>query len=250
MLPCEVAHVEIYMAHLVAPPSGPLPLAEAAAQLQAAHDYLARQGAQAIDRALVSRDIPHWGAAIKRIPVELPAEDRPTLIAPAIARHSLIEVINQCATMERLLDALAWAQTPEAGLGVDTVVSCHPTTSSAKGAERADNDLILTGPDGRIARFEVSDVASEEDGNQKERRDLISLGVLRDARGPARFDVTWPAGRLFLVVSQEFATRLERPTRAWLKGNPPYCSYQPRLNVGGTRIVEVLSGAAPSNTNA
>lgn len=49
------------------------------------------------------------------IRVELSREGRPALIPPAVTSHSLIEVINQSATMERLLDALTWARTPDAG---------------------------------------------------------------------------------------------------------------------------------------
>jgi hypothetical protein len=37
----------------------------------------------------------------------------------------------------------------------------------------------------------------------------------------------WPEGRLFLVVSDEFAERLRKPSRAWLKGEPPYCRWTP-----------------------
>jgi hypothetical protein len=146
----------------------------------------------------VARDVVGWGVAVKRIRVDLPAEGRPKLIASTISSHSLIEAMNQCATMERLLDALAWAQTGESGLSNAQVQVCHPTTSSAKGSGVMDNDLVLVGSDGAMARFEVSDVASEEDGNQKERRDLMSLGVLQEGRGEAQFVGTWPPGRRFL----------------------------------------------------
>lgn len=230
------------MPHLVESICGPITLAACAEQVRTAHDYLARQGAEAVDRAWVSRDVNGWGAAVKRIRVELSVEGRPERIAPGMASHNLIEVINQCATLERLLDALAWAQTPESGLATYDVTRCHPTTSSAKGPDKIDNDLVLTGPDGVVARFEVSDVASEDDGNQKERRDLISLRALREGRGAAQFVPTWPAERLFLVVSEEFARRLRRPTRTWLKGNPPHCRYQEYRATHQTFIFEVLPG--------
>ena len=139
------------MPHLVASLVGPISLAACADQIRAAHDYLARQGAQAIDRAWVTRDVTGWGAAVKRIRVELPLDGRPDRIAFTIRSHSLIEVINQCATMERLLDALAWAQTPEAGLADAQVMVCHPTTSSAKGEGVTDNDLVLEGRGGVVA---------------------------------------------------------------------------------------------------
>jgi hypothetical protein len=78
------------MPHLVTTLVGPITLADCADQICATHDYLARQGAQAIDRAWVARNITGWGAAVKRIRVELPAERRPDLVAPAITSHSLI----------------------------------------------------------------------------------------------------------------------------------------------------------------
>jgi len=65
------------MSHLVASVSVPISLATCTEQVRAAHDYLARQGAQAIDRAWVSRDVNGWGAAVKRIRVELPVEGSP-----------------------------------------------------------------------------------------------------------------------------------------------------------------------------
>jgi len=53
-------------------------------------------------------------------------------------------------------------------------------------------------------RFEVSDIAGEK-GYAKEKKDLISLGVLgsRDANVSG-----WRRGRNFLVVSSDFAKRL------------------------------------------
>jgi hypothetical protein len=59
------------------------------------------------------------------------------------------------------------------------------------------------------------------------------------------FPSGWPEGRLFLVVSEEFAERLKRPTRAWLKGEPPHCHYTHPAVRGTTRIFEVKKGAAP-----
>jgi hypothetical protein len=119
----------------------------------------------------------------------------------------LTEVINQCATMERLLDALPWAQV---ALPDHEVVLINPTTSSKKSgaAEDAyqDNDLILENRSGQRALFEVSDVVSEKvDGNSKEQKDLKSLGVLPE----------WKYGDAlrFLVVSKEFGKRIARAGR-------------------------------------
>jgi hypothetical protein len=151
-----------------------LTLAECAQLVREAHDYLARCGADAIEAASRAQGDPYWGSRVKRLHVALPDVGRPELIAPALASHNIVEVLNQCATMERLLDALDWAQTAASGLDAFTVVRCHPTTSSTQIAGkkvRLDNDLVLIGPDGTSARFEVSDVVGETDGNRKESRD-------------------------------------------------------------------------------
>lgn len=185
----------------------------------------------------------NWGAGVKRIRVDLQdQEGRPALIPPDVTDHSLTEVYNQCATMERLLDALAWAQTEASGLAGYQVERCHPTTSSIT-SDPHDNDLVLAGSHGALAKFEVSDVASSKDGNRKEERDLIRLGVLRKATGEEKMNVEWPEGRLFLAVSGEFAQRLRRPTRMWLKGPAPHCRYIEVKNDGRTRIFEILPGA-------
>lgn len=43
-----------------------------------------------------------WGAAAKRVYVVLPEGDRPPLVSKARSTHSFAEVVNQCATLERL----------------------------------------------------------------------------------------------------------------------------------------------------
>ncbi len=147
--------------------------------MREARDYLATHGAEAIRRASGSQGGPDWGSSVKRARVILPEEGRRlALISGETREHNLVEVVNQCATMERLIDALGWAQT-EPSLMEYLVERCHPTTSSSRGDEE-DHDLVLVAPDDpeAKAKFEVSDVASEKDGNGKEKKDLESLGVL------------------------------------------------------------------------
>ncbi len=207
-----------------------------------AHDYLAQRGREAVARAGQQQDLSSWGGTVKRVRVTLPINERPALIAPAEPYHNLIEVINQCASMERLLDALTWAQTAESGLANYTVVSCHPTTSSAQAAGKKaldDHDLVLAGPSGDLAKFEVSDVASEADGNRKEEKDLISLGVRRKGAGEIGQPAGWPSGRLFLVVSEEFGRRLSRTKHGWSAGYPPAHQYTQVKASGPTRIFEI-----------
>lgn len=72
-----------------------------------------------------------WGTHFKRVRVDLPRDARPLLMRAAEDHHSLAEVVNQCATMERLLDALAWARTDTSGLSAFHVVGCPTTCNGA-----------------------------------------------------------------------------------------------------------------------
>ncbi len=61
-------------------------------------------------------------------------------------------------------------------------------------------------------------------------------------KGAEMFSGDWPEGKLFLVVSEEFAELLSRPSRAWLTGHPPHCHYSDPVARGTTRIFEVKKG--------
>jgi len=149
--------------------------------------------------------------------------------------EKLSEVINQCATMERLLDTLIWAQTDESELVQFSVECCHPTTSSVqvKGKKMiGDNDLVLVDSNGQYARFEIFDIVSDQDSNGKEEKRLRSLDVWRKGVDQeSRTD--WPAGRIFLAVSQDFAPRLQRAKK------PPWLRYANAWNSEQTCIVEI-----------
>lgn len=105
--------------------------------------------------------------------------------------------------MERLLDVLDWLDS-QFDLR-ELIVTCHPTTSS----KPDENDIMLREPGTGLvrARFEVSDVASEKDGNDKERKDLAGFGVLEQRA------IDWSIRR-FLVVSREFGKAVSR-SRDW-----------------------------------
>jgi hypothetical protein len=150
--------------------------------------------------------------------------------------HSLVEVINQCATMERLIDALEWANST-----YTNVEKCHPTTSSENTGGGPDNDLILVAVSGKKARFEISDVASEKDGNGKAPRDLVSLGVLTHCDKKLRPSDAWPAEQLFLVVSEEFAKYLRKWKPSAVKDC--HCAFKEVKKDGQTRIFEVCKGS-------
>jgi hypothetical protein len=228
------------MSHLVAPLSllngQPRTLAECFCYVKTAHDYLVAQGAVAIAQAVECRESVTWGTAIKRLRVEFPKEGQPEGVQPRDESHNLVEVINQCATIERLIDALTWIQNEASGLNDYRVWRCHPTTSSLQSEEEdiGDNDLILIGPDGAYARFEVSDIVSSKDGNRKEENDLMSLGLWQKDRS-AISDIAWPMGRFFLVVSQDFAPRLRKPSKSRYRAHLRYSE----TTVGRTSIFEI-----------
>jgi hypothetical protein len=237
---------ELLMSHLVEPFREIISLTECRDRVQIAHGYLVRQAKAALATISDAAHVDDWGAFMKRVRVLLPPECKPGDIPTELTDHSFTEVYNQCATMERLLDALEWLiNHPK--LSRCRVLRCHPTTSSAP-AEEADNDLMLINEQDRLcACFEVSDVVSStRDSNQKERKDLVSLGVLRKAKKVAAMvdGVDWPNERqLFLIVSQEFADYLRRPARHWLhEDSGPYCRYDEVKPEGATRIFLVEQG--------
>ncbi len=219
------------MSNLVESLSTPHSILEALAKVRAAHAYLVQQGALAVSSAADLPASPLWGTQIKRVPVIFPQSNRPKLIPASIEKHNLTEVYNQCAHMERLIDALEWAARELPGYHV---TNCQPTTSSKS------NDLVLQNAAGETARFEVSDVVGKKDSNRKQDKELKSLGVLSSGKGEARFQIDrFPIGRLFLVVSTDFAHLLCNRTKVNPKTNPHYY-YQKHPVSQWTVIFEVL----------
>lgn len=64
------------------------------------------RGREELASAAVLDAAAGWGATVKRVQVQL-GPDAPPLVC-AKAGEPVIEVVKQCATLERLLDALAW----------------------------------------------------------------------------------------------------------------------------------------------
>lgn len=225
------------MPHMVEPIRGPQSAETVREQLREAHQFLVSAAKRTIGR-FDTVDAAEWGAALKRTKVEL-SDDPPHLVRQAGKVHAFAEVVNQCATLERLMGALKWSGEALPDFDVQT---CHPTTSSLKQDTEPDNDLILVqrGGSGRCF-FEVSDVASSTgDGNQKEIKDLVSLRIIASANRPVVCPSAWPEGRFFLVVSEEFAKYLLRPTRHCLKMGVFH--YKEVGREGTTRIIEVIAG--------
>lgn len=183
------------MAHLVDPFWHPTPLSQVLNSLESAHEFLIRQATKEIQSLNIEAP-DFWGRAFKRISVDLDDTNHPPNVASG--RHNLIEVINQCATMERLIDAVRWATVrfPEYQVHL-----CHPTTSSGEVNDpsgRKGNDLVLSRSGYGFLRFEVSD-NRRAGNNRKEKKDLGSL-----IKGYS------PGDRLFMVVSDESAPLLRR----------------------------------------
>jgi hypothetical protein len=204
-----------------------------------------------------------WGCDFKRVEIRMPEEHEDRRFTDSVGRcHSLIgekvecqkliEIINQAATLERLMDALRWAMSEGSGLSRYRIQLCHPTTSSDALATPSapDHDLVLSCPSGARALFEVSDVASPSDGNRKEEKDLRSLGLLVEGQGEEKFRVRdWPEGRLFLVVSPEWKARLQRKSRRWVQNRtangaqlPPHLEMRLIAWTSATGIVEIHPG--------
>ena len=239
------------MAHLVFPIDIQIPVSEALPKIRAAHTYLVKHGVRAL-AAHATENLAYWGTHVKRIHVHFPKGDRPELIDPDIESHNLTEVYNQCATMERLIDGLQWAQI---ALPDYEVLLCHPTTSSVQESKSKtpdhgmssledgkpqipDHDLVLINARDQLACFEVSDVVNKlVDSNRKEKKDLTSLGVLPRADAPVAHQ--WPKARVFLIVSKEFADILKKRGTGFSKQKPSYF-YQPCFKNEQTSIFEVL----------
>lgn len=151
------------------------------AQLQEAHDAI-------VDRAIGWTHAvagPSWGIRAKRTIVDL-ADAHPLVTSE---KHPISELLNICATVERLLDSLGWAI--QNGWA-ESVLECNPTTSGVSGP----SDLRTIGVEGE-AWFEVSDVVSARDGNAKLQVDLARLQLA-------------PAGvATFLVASPSWEQRIK-----------------------------------------
>ncbi len=192
---------------------------------------------------------PAWGANLKRQKVRLVGDKRPQpyrdrfgkeqdVIGPRVdAEHNFIEVINQAATLGRMADALQWFVESEDFRSIP-VVKCHPTTSStSRSTAGTDNDLMLgAAPNQVIAAAEISDVVRPANSNNKVVKDLRSLGALRGERTPFRSGQVLGTRRLFLVVSQELDSFIQR--ESVLREFKRLCHFASSA-LGDTRIIEL-----------
>ena len=177
------------MGHLINTLSGEI--VDVRQELQEAHDFLVKC-AQAAQTSV--SDATSWGIDTKRVSVALNVSQPPLKIGKPEERMG--ELVNMTATVERLLDALRWFETHNDFKQL-TVVKCHPSTSSGE------NDLVLGTQQGQVSVLcEVSDVASDGDGNGKANKDIASLYTA--------WEKHTEHARYFLCVSSEFAPVIER----------------------------------------
>lgn len=125
------------MPHLI-PSYRDRPIGGLRQELIAAQTYLAT-AARIHIKTLKVVALEEWGRQAKRLPCILPEDGRPA--GMECASHNFVEVLNQCANLERLLDTLAWLEEQE-DFAAYEVELCHPTTSSQAGTP-GDNDLVL-----------------------------------------------------------------------------------------------------------
>jgi hypothetical protein len=173
--------------------------------LSGAHRILRQQGRLALQEAARIPAGRSWGSAVKRQRVPFPSGRIP-ILAEIESVHNLIEVVNMCATLERLLDTISWLT--ETRLNSYLVEHCHPTTGSSRQRRDSghfDNDLVLvksTRSEVR-ARVEVSDIIGPGDSNRKFSQDLKRLGVLDENGHVTAGTDRWPKDRVFIASSKE-----------------------------------------------
>jgi hypothetical protein len=224
------------MAHLVCAWKA-LPATQCRAELERVLTYLV---ARARDQSVRLADLPaeRWGCLAKRFKIDLgDSKARPSSIQKD--KENIVELINMIATMERLVDALAWilGRDPQA-----QVVSCDPTTSTPHARGRRNGkgspallSLGVPAPDLHVrgsafeAIFEVADIISEvRDGNGKEKSSLRNLGC----------ETSIPEGPIarYLVVPEGFSAWLCRTTRRW---RDKHFAYDDPVPVGTTHLLRV-----------
>lgn len=112
-----------------------------------------------------SPDERRAGIALKRLTVDV-----------GHRRERFAELVNQLATVERLLDVFIWLRSAH---GDPHVVACHPTTSSNAAIGLAglpDHDLVVSRLQAPMMAVEVFDVvAVKRDSNRKLAGDLDRL---------------------------------------------------------------------------
>lgn len=181
--------------------------------LREAHLFIASRAMAA--QVEIGGDLDHWGAAAKRMCVNL--RGGPDLVGKA--EEKFVEIINILATTERTIEALQWFSGSYPDLSVR---ECHSSTSDNPDG----NDIVLVSHEGEVkVRCEVCDVASRSPGqNNKEKKDLASLGC-------SEFVPKDGIDR-YIATSTEFGVALAGPKRKWAGMHYGYRLIETRLPLG------------------
>jgi hypothetical protein len=177
-------------------------LHEAFAQLEDANSIL-KTSIVEFSKTVRIPDSRQWACDVKRLRVPISGADSRTLLT--VHEYDYGEIINQCATLERLMDAMQWA--------VDHlpdhrhIVSCDPTQS-----RKGEADLIIKNSNS-IAMFEISDKVGADAFRRKVRTQTNNLG-----EGQAKLRTHYPnhSVRAFIAMN---ADGPPIPTTRWLSGS-------------------------------
>ena len=213
------------MAHLVRPVHG-VNIQQAFTELNAARNTLLK-ALNGYNRPTITT-----ACALKRTPVTVTPRGLVN-----VTQHNYAEVVNQLATMERLLDALAWLAN-DIKLRSSTVKVCNPTSSNDKWPEyNISNDLIVS-LDSEILLFEVSD--TEGNQNRKMTKDIEALYAshrilaynyrevhlyLVCTESSARFVVNKSMGKLYAMLGE--------PNNTYIAELDDFRGHSARENNGG-----------------
>jgi hypothetical protein len=188
--------------------------------LQEAHHYLVAKYRQHMEQMYRGQLKPTstFGRDVKRNKVYLSGDDKPTMVGSDA--QSIVEIINQLANIERLIDALIWARDN----GATTVMQCNPTTSSEG------HDLVVSGSGG-VSVFEISDTMSTY-GEAKVKNDLNTLF-------DCECDYCRKPHKSFIVISEEASEYLPKDDYETSKGNLVHSGQVHVLDMpGNTHIAE------------
>ena len=204
------------MNNLIEPLGEETEIDEYISALREAHDYIADRCRKQIQSQEL--DVTSFGHDIKRNRVDLSGDDKPAIVGSDA--QSIVEIINQLANIERLIDALIWARDN----GATTVIQCNPTTSSNG------HDLVVSGS-GVISVFEISDTISTY-GEAKVKNDLNTLF-------DCECDYCQKPHKGFIVISEEASEYLPKDDHKTPKGNIVYSGQVHVLDTpGNTHIAE------------
>ena len=105
-----------------------------------------------------------------------------------------------------------------------------------------ETDLVLSLSGTKVAKFEVTDVVGNKDGNNKEATDLKNLAFINKVKMSENKPLDAPPShRGFLVVSEELGCVIKCKKRWWRSNTSPVVRYEHHQTGSSTQIFEVFS---------